>query len=165
MGKVVMRRRGFKREIVRSPACRDWQREAARLGQAAIREAAPKDTGLLIARIDAEARPDGSVRFRAGVGSPPYGLFQEVGTGLYGPLRRWITPKRAKALSWIESPQGTRFFGQSNQQIMGQGRRVFAARVRGSKPKRYFRQGLWNVFGRSRVKYYGTTGGIGRRLG
>ena len=73
----------------------------------------------------------------------PYAVYQEVGTGIYGPMRRRITPKRAKVLSWIESTPG---------QAGGPGgRRVFASSVKGSKPQRYFYRGLVDVFGRSRV--------------
>lgn len=149
MARVVMHRRKFKRQIVLPENCREWQQETAYVGAQAIRAAAPKETGFLTTRIAGYPQRDGSVRFRADVGDPPYGLFQEVGTGLYGPMKKWITPKRAKALSWLEGP---------NQ-------RVFAARVRGSKPKRYFRLGFYATFGKRRVTYYGTTGGIGPQRG
>lgn len=55
-----------------------------------------------------------------------YAPYQEYGTGLYGPFRRWIVPKRAKFLV---------FRSRS-------GKLVFAKRVRGSKPKRFMQKGL-----------------------
>lgn len=117
----------------------------ARAASSAVAAAAPKETGFLTTRIEAvPVFGEPAVRVRAGVGDPPYGLFQEVGTGLWGPLRRWITPKRARMLSWIDSTSG---------------RRVFRDRVAGVKPRRYFLAGLAAVVGRGNVDYYGDRGG------
>jgi len=149
MARVVVYRQTFKKSIVLPQNCRRWQEETAYVGSQAIRAAAPKQTGFLTTRIEGFPQRDGSVRFRADVGDPPYGLFQEVGTGIYGPVGKYITPKRAKYLSWIQPGVG----------------RVYAKRVRGSMPKRFFRLGFWATFGKRRTKYYGTTGGIGARRG
>ncbi|MFZ4431557.1 MAG: hypothetical protein ACOYOQ_00020 [Microthrixaceae bacterium] len=140
----------FKAEMARPENNRKWVYETARTGRDAIQAAAPRATGFLTSRVDAEASPSNpTVRFRVDVGQPPYGLFQEVGTGLYGPLKRYITPKRAKMLSWISDT----------------GERVYAKRVRGTRPKRYIREAFWAVFGRQRVRYYGREGGRGNRFG
>jgi hypothetical protein len=159
MGSVRPNRR-FKQEVNTPAGAAQWQEVAANFTRAGIRVLAPKDTGFLKQRITADkSRVTASVRFRSTVGEPPYDLYQEVGTGLYGPLNRWITPKRARFLSWIASPRGTRFFGQSNQRIYGQGRRVFAKRVRGVPPRHYFKRALERLYGTSNVDYYGDTGG------
>lgn len=149
MGRVVVYRQTYKKAVRLPENCRRWQEETAYVGAQAIRAAAPKQTGFLTTRIDGFPQRDGSVRFRASVGDPPYGLFQEVGTGIYGPLKKYITPKRAKMLSWIEPGFG----------------RVYARKVRGVPPKRFFRNGFWATFGKRRVRYYGTTGGIGKAKG
>lgn len=47
--------------------------------------------------------------------------FNEFGTGLYGPEKKWIEPETKKALRWFEGG-GT------------QGRPIFARRVRGIRP-------------------------------
>lgn len=156
----VRRNRRFKQEVNTPEGAGDWQTVTANYTRAAIRVLAPKDTGFLKQRILAEpSTRTASVRFKSTVGEPPYDLYQEVGTGLYGPLRRWITPKRAQFLSWIASPRGTRFFAQSNRRIFGEGRRVFARRVRGTRPKHYFKRALERLFGEANVNYYGDTGG------
>lgn len=148
MGRVVRNPR-FKAEMGRAENARAWQEAAAAIGTSALQAAAPKETGFLTARIEADPHPtEARVRFRANVGQPPYGLFQEVGTGLYGPLRRWITPRRARMLSWVDSNTGLR---------------RFARRVRGTAPKRYFRTAMTAVF--ARVNYYGETGGRGPQQG
>lgn len=149
MGRVVVYRQTFKKSVRQPQNCREWQERTAYVAAQAISSAAPRQTGFLKTRVKGFPQRDGTVRFRADVGDPPYGLFQEVGTGLYGPLQRWITPKRAKALSWVTES----------------GDRVFAKRVRGTPPKRYFRLGLWSMFGRKRVRYYGDSGGRGKAKG
>jgi len=51
-----------------------------------------------------------------------YAIYLELGTGIYGPKRRPIRPKRAKALHWID--RKTR-------------KDVFATQVKGIKPMHY----------------------------
>lgn len=51
-----------------------------------------------------------------------YASFVEIGTGIYGPMRRPIRPRRAKYMHWIDAASG---------------RHVFAASVRGQKPQPY----------------------------
>ncbi len=55
----------------------------------------------------------------------PYALYLELGTGIYGPKRRPIRPKRAKALHWVDRNTG---------------KDVFATQVKGIKPRHY----IWN---------------------
>lgn len=129
-------------------AHRDWTDAAARIGKIAIQAAAPVDTGpdslpgLLKQSIRSGpvTSPLGpTVRYWTRV---DFAMYQEVGTGLYGPLHKWITPTVAKALTWIADD----------------GRRVFAKRSAGSKPQYYFRDGMYATFGRKNVRYYGATG-------
>lgn len=120
-----------------------WQNAAANTGKAAIAAAAPIETGFLKSSFRTRKFPGRvgpTVRY---IAVPEYALFQEVGTGLYGPLGRWITPKRARVLAWIDS---------------GSGAPRFARRVRGVPPQRYFQKGLNATFGAGRVKYYGAAG-------
>lgn len=141
----------FRAAILSDVSTREWKAAAARAAVSAVAAAAPKETGFLTTRIEAVPKAgEPAIRVRAGVGDPPYGLFQEVGTGLWGPLRRWITPKRAQLLSWIDPASG---------------RRIFRARVPGVKPRRYFLTGLSAVVGRSNVAYYGDSGGRPPRWG
>jgi hypothetical protein len=147
----VVRNRNFKREMNTPAAARDWQELTARLGEQTIAALAPVDTGQLRQRIEADrSTSEASVRFRAPTDSEaPYALFQEVGTGIYGPLGRYITPKRAAMLSWVDRS----------------GDRVFAKRVRGVRPQHYFKRGLEYLFGQRNVRYYGDAGGKGTGQG
>lgn len=148
VGRVVVNR-GFKAEMARPPACASWQVEVARQGVAAIEFFAPEDTGVLKAMIQAEPSiTEARVRFKAPVGPPAYDLFQEVGTGIYGPLGRYITPKRARMLSWVDRATG---------------QRRFAHRVKGTPATRYHKRGLEALF--RRVSYYGREGGRGAQRG
>lgn len=143
----VVRNRAFKRQMNTPVAAARWQDEVARVGLESIRSFAPVDSGELRARLRADrSTVDASVRFKAPTeADAPYPLFQEVGTGIYGPLGRYITPKRARMLSWVDKA----------------GDRVFARRVRGVRPVQYFKRGLERVFGPRNVRYYGDVGGRG----
>ena len=72
-----------------------------------------------------------------------YAPFLEYGTGLYGPLHRWIEPKNAKALRFPgKVGAGTPFTLAGRQRSGRAGRNaryVFARRVRGIRPRRYAR--------------------------
>lgn len=141
----VRRNPAFMAEMRRKENHRQWSQQAAFRGKAAIQSFAPRETGFLkqnIRTTEFLGRDDmPTVRYEA---IADYSVYQEVGTGLYGPLHRWITPKVAQALSWIDSTTGDR---------------RFAKRVRGTRPRRYFRRGMETVFGRSRVRYYGVSRG------
>lgn len=147
----VKRNAAFKQAYLIPENHRKWVDAAIVEGSDAISMRAPVDTGYL--RYSFRTRHwVGPHRTRTGGNSvgpvvryeaiPKHAIYTEVGTGLYGPLNRWITPKRAKYLSWVDK---------------GTGQRVFAKRVRGQRPKRYFRRGLEATFGKRNVKYYGVT--------
>lgn len=55
-------------------------------------------------------------------GADPYALYQHEGTGIYGPKRRPIKPKRGKFLVWKDPDSG---------------RLIFAREVRGVPPKKF----------------------------
>ena len=121
-------------------ATRYWAVGTGTVAAAAIAARAPIDTGAMRSSIRYRRVTDAKgpvVRIEA---RPKYALYQEVGTGIYGPARRYITPKRARALSWVRN-----------------GKRHYAAKVRGVRPQRYFREGLHRTFGRSTVRYYGAS--------
>lgn len=62
------------------------------------------------------------------IGTPlKYGLYQHEGTGIYGPRRRYITPRRAKFL--VFRPKGS-------------SKLVFARRVRGVTKKPFLKNAL-----------------------
>jgi len=132
--------------VVRNPAARDelvreigsrWQHDVGHATHAHIVAAAPRRTGGLQQEsgvdpfTDAEGRPAFRVWFRS-----RHAPFVDQGTGLYGPLKRYITPQTAKVLSWIDQDSGAR---------------VFARRVKGQVGQRFFRRGLVAVFGESNV--------------
>lgn len=84
------------------------------------------DSGRLRSSITWELGHD-STGLYADVGTNVvYGLYVEVGTGLYGPRHTVIFPRRARALSWV---------GRD-------GKRVFAFYVRGMRPRPYLRPAL-----------------------
>lgn len=56
-----------------------------------------------------------------------YAGFQEYGTGIYGPEKRPITPKRGKVLTWVDPDTG---------------QRIFARAVRGVPPKRFMHRAI-----------------------
>lgn len=56
-----------------------------------------------------------------------YAVYHEHGTGIYGPKKRMIRPKRAKVLTWVDPDTGER---------------VFAREVRGVPPKNFMSKGI-----------------------
>lgn len=117
-----------------------WQREAGDAGAAAITAAMPFQTGNMrfltehTPIVDADMNP--AIRFK---GRAEYTIFVDQGTGIHGPLNKWITPQTAKALSWVGS----------------NGKRVTASRVRGQRGQRFFNRGLSAVFHRVVEYRYG----------
>lgn len=137
---------GLKRSYALPQNSRNWSNQAANVGKQAIAAAAPLRTGFLKSTIRTRKFPGRigpTVRY---IAVPEYALWQEVGTGIYGPIGKHITPKQARLLSWIDANSGER---------------RFAKRVRGTPPKRYFRKGLNATFGSGRVVYYGAKGPSG----
>ncbi len=101
--------------------------------QATARQLAPINSGLLRRSIAIEpARRRGStIEGSVGTGLR-YAIFQERGTGIYGPAGRPIRPRRAKMLRFKVG-----------------GRVVFAREVRGSRPRWYFRGAVEQNRGRT----------------
>ena len=94
--------------------------------QATAKQFAPIDQGRLWQSILRDpARRTGNL-LQGGVGtSVKYAEWQERGTGIYGPARRPIRPKTAKALSFVVN-----------------GKRVFVKQVKGVKAVRYMERSL-----------------------
>lgn len=84
------------------------------------------DTGTLRRSITFSVTGSSAETISGRVGSNlNYALMVEVGTGIYGPRGRRITPKRAKVLAW-----------------QGKGGPVFAASTRGRKATPFLRPAL-----------------------
>jgi hypothetical protein len=131
MGRVVMNP-NFKQEYVDAVGP-EWQREVGELGATAISAAMPIETGNMRLLLDVspftddEGRP--AIRY---TGRADYTGYVDQGTGLYGPLAKYITPKTAKALSWI-GPGG---------------KRITRAKVAGQRGQHFFYRGLRGFFNR-----------------
>ncbi|WP_428950951.1 HK97 gp10 family phage protein [Streptomyces sp. cg35] len=98
--------------------------EVARAVQDSARASINSDSGRLAAsiRVVVQGQPSRQ-RVHARIGTKlDYGWYQEVGTGIYGPTHRLITPRSAKALRF--RPRGG-------------GKVVFAKWVRGSRPQHF----------------------------
>ncbi len=101
--------------------------------QATAKGLAPVDTGRLRSSIQLRpARRTGN-QIEGSVGtSVRYSVFQELGTGIYGPLGRPIRPKTGKVLRFVS-----------------RGKVVYAREVRGSRPRYYFRGAVEQNQGRT----------------
>ena len=132
MGRVTVSRTAVRAAYVKN-VVPEWQREVGERMEFAVATAAPFDTGLLREQLKAEpiTHPNGNPGIRL-YGKAKYTEWVDQGTGLYGPLKKWITPKRAKALSWV-SKGGTR---------------VTRKAVRGQPGQHFFARGLQAVFSR-----------------
>ncbi|MFC8124439.1 HK97 gp10 family phage protein [Streptomyces sp. NPDC057302] len=125
MGEVRLNHAEINRLLYGSggPVVREVTR-VARLTQQNARALAPGDSGVLKASIKVTvfAQP-GRQRVHARIGSTlDYAIYQEEGTGIYGPKGTPIRPKRGKYLRF--KPKGARGF-------------VFAKSVRGSRAHHY----------------------------
>lgn len=131
MGRVTVNRTAV-RDAYRRNVVPDWQRTVGDHMESAVRAAMPVDTGRMSTELSHEpiTHPDGNPGIRL-TGKAFYTEWVDQGTGLYGPLNRWITPKRAKALSW-----------------MADGKRITRKRVRGQPGQHFFARGLRAVFDR-----------------
>jgi hypothetical protein len=99
----------------------------------------PARTGHYRRSITSEVRRTGNV-VRGRVGTNVfYAPFLEYGTGIYGPRRRKIVPKKAKALRFPQPGNpGFTLAGRVRSGRAGAGARfVFAASVRGIRPGHY----------------------------
>jgi hypothetical protein len=93
---------------------------------------------------EAEAHPEGRVTGVVGT-NVFYAKYLEYGTGLYGPLHHWITPKKpGGVLRFPAGPvgPGTAFTWAGRRRSGRAGamaKYVYAKRVRGIRPRRYAR--------------------------
>lgn len=145
----------FKRQMGLPENSRGWQREAARLGRSAMQRRAPRRFGTLGGTIYTRVEfRDGTtiVRF---VSPVKYATYQEVGTGIYGPLKRYITPRRAQYLSWVDTKNSPGRPGGPEPL----GPRRFAKRVKGTPPTKFMYRGLSDVFGETQTRSWAATGG------
>ena len=112
----------------------EWQDRVGRLAVSSIQAFAPRETGFMKTAMRHEPFTDSEDRPSVRIISPAdYTMPVDQGSGLYGPLKKYITPKAAKALSWLDHNTGTR---------------VFAQRTRGQVGQRFFRRGLEAIFSR-----------------
>ncbi|MGW0681819.1 HK97 gp10 family phage protein [Streptomyces sp. NPDC002754] len=97
--------------------------------QAYAKQYAPVDNGPLRASITADVTANPARRNVTGrvESRLPYAIYQELGTGIYGPRGTPIRPKRGRYL--VFTPKGA-------------SRPVFARQVRGTPPKRYLTRAL-----------------------
>jgi len=98
------------------------------------RDRTPVRTGTLKASITYEIEP-GNHQLIGVVGTnTKYAPYVELGTGIYGPSKTVIRPKKAKVLAWVSSgARPTTSAGWKRAQM--EGRAVFAKEVKGMRPK------------------------------
>ena len=89
-------------------------------------------------RLDVKRNPE-SVRASVGT-NVHYGPYVEYGTGIYGPRKRRIFPKTAKALSWIQRGRGSYVGGK--YKAAGPGKRVTVRSIAGMKARPYMAPAL-----------------------
>jgi len=87
----------------------------------------PTDTG--VTRNAWEFFPTGFLEYKLVNTNGPVVLYLEVGTGVYGPRKRYITPIRKKALRWYDRKEK---------------RYKFAKHVKGIKPHKFIKSALEN---------------------
>ena len=151
MSRVVMNPT-FKAEMGRPENSRPWQREAGLKAQVAISSHAPVRFGTLANTIYVSFGYERGTTYIFWASTRPYAAFQEHGTGLYGPLKRYITPKRAKFLSWVDTSPGVPGGPEG-------GMRRYAKKVKGTPPTLFMFRGLTDVFGPAQTESYAATGG------
>jgi hypothetical protein len=111
--------------LVASEIIRSGNRSLVRY-QATARERAPIDKGQLRSSIQIQPMTRTANRIEGSVGTGlKYAIWQEAGTGIYGPTRTPIRPRRAKVLAFTVG-----------------GKQVFARQVRGSRPRWFMRGSL-----------------------
>ena len=113
---------------------------AAMIVQAEAKQKAPVDKSTLRKSIIYNIEGTKGNRFAKVGTNVPYAIYQEMGTGIYGPKGSPITPKRAKMLVFTTKA----------------GNLVFARSVRGSQPKKFMTGGLNKLIAdMSKVLNYG----------
>lgn len=99
---------------------------AAMITQAAAKEKAPVDTSFLRKSIQYELKGTKGNRYATVGTNVKYAIYQEFGTGIYGPKRTPIVPKRARVLAFRTKD----------------GHLVFTKQVKGSAPKKFMLTGI-----------------------
>ena len=143
MARVVPSRIPLSVQYRNPQTTKDWVDHADRTTKAAIQAAMPRQTGFMVTSVRSRRLPGEKGPMIRWEFPADYTVYQEVGTGLYGPLRRYITPTVKQALSWIDNRTG---------------QRRFAKKVKGVKPQRFIRKGMRAAWGRTRVRYFGHRG-------
>lgn len=115
----------------------------AQLTAGYAKTACPVDEGHLRNSIQVTPPAPAGTRTVAAVFSPlHYAVFVHEGTGLYGPRRAWIYPRKGRFMVFqVKRPFGPMPKGKRRPAV---GRRpvVFARRVRGQAPSPFLRHGL-----------------------
>lgn len=89
------------------------------------------DTGALRQSVVSERYGSGGTLITYLVGSPlPYAIYNEQGTGIYGPRHAMIVPRRAKVLRWKSRKTGAF---------------VFAPSVKGMEGTRFLERALYDL--------------------
>lgn len=116
---------------------RDLLRTVALLGVAEAKKLAPVATGNLrrTIRVAAVSATRATVT-AGGTSQVGYARYVEEGTGLYGPRKQRIRPRRARMLSWKQKGGG----------------RVFARSVRGRKATPYLVPGIKAAIARAGLR-------------
>ena len=114
----------------------------------AARTTCPVKTGHLQSSITHEISKATKTEIEGRVGTNvAYGVYCELGTGVYGPSKTPIRPKNKKVLAWVSrgprptSPQGWNL-------AVKEGRAVFAKETRGQKPKPFLLPAFINNLGK-----------------
>lgn len=116
----------------RTPTYRQMTR-IGRAVQSTAQQLAPVDTGRLRQSGDTEMRPGrGSLVARVGF-YVRHAWWVHEGTGIYGPRRRPITPRRARVLAWRDRRGGWRY----------------ARSVKGMRPHPFLRRAVRLVTGKN----------------
>jgi hypothetical protein len=120
--------------------------KVALLGVAEAKKLVPRATGNLGRTIRVGTVTDKSAQVVAGgTSSVGYARYVEEGTGIHGPRKRRITPRRARMLSWVA--------GGSRRTGRGPGaRRIFAKSVAGRKATPYLVPGVQRAVERAGVR-------------
>jgi hypothetical protein len=107
------------------PVVADLMRRGRRV-QNRAKQLAPVNHGRLRSDIQIQLVYPGAVPAVRVGNSVDYAYWVHEGTGIYGPRRRWIVPKRAKVLRFRP----------------GRGGYIYRPRVRGAKGRPYLRDAL-----------------------
>lgn len=106
--------------------------------EAEAKRLAPVDTGRLRSSITSEVRIYGRVIYGRVGTRVRYARYVHNGTGIYGPRHAWIVPKKGKFL--VFKPKGS--VRRRNARGQFQSDKIFARRVRGTKPTYFLSRAL-----------------------